>query len=224
MSKTIIVTGAAGALGYVVANMLAEAGHNVHGLDLAASAPAGAKFAFHGGANLTQSDAVSSALSPIFAAEKQIDALVNIVGGFVWETVDGGSVESWDKMYQMNVRPTLLMAQALLPHLRKTNGAIVNIGANAARISGEGMGAYAASKAGVHKLTESLAAEEKNSRVRVNAILPTIIDTPVNRKDMPDADFASWVRPESIGQLVAFLTSDAADAITGACIPIANRT
>ena len=223
MSKTIIVTGAAGALGSTVAKMLVERGHDVHGVDLADKAPEGAGH-FHGGVDLGNADTVRATVDAVAKEAGKIDALVNIVGGFVWEQVDGGSIDSWDRMYKMNVRPTLLMAQAALPHLRKSNGAIVNIGANAARQAGAGMGAYAASKAGVHKLTESLAEEEKTSRVRVNAILPTIIDTEANRKDMPDADPADWVQPSSIGELVGFLVSDAADAITGACIPIVNRT
>lgn len=223
MSKTVIITGAAGALGSTVAKMLIERGHDVHGVDLAETAPDGVD-QFHGGIDLGDGEKVSQVVEAVAAQVGKVDAIVNIVGGFVWEQIDGGSIDSWDRMYQMNVRPTLLMSQAALPHLRKGNGAIVNIGANAAQKADAGMGAYAASKAGVHKLTESLAAEEKESRVRVNAILPTIIDTQANRNDMPDADFSAWVQPSAIGELVAFLVSDAADAITGACIPIVNRT
>ncbi len=85
------------------------------------------------------------------------------------------------------------------------------------------MGAYAASKAGVFKLTEALAEELKDRGITVNAILPTIIDTPPNRKDMPDADFSRWVKPEQIADVIVFLLSDKAQAITGALIPVAGR-
>lgn len=222
MAKTIIVTGAAGALGRVVAQQLQDGGAQVHGVDMADSGPDGLT-AFHGGIDLSDGHAVADLIAKVAGDAGGIDGLVNIVGGFVWETVDGGSVESWDRMYQMNVRPTLLMSQAALPHLRESNGAIVNVGANGAIRSDAGMGAYAASKAGVHRLTESLAAEEKDSRVRVNAVLPTIIDTPTNRADMPDADFDSWVQPAEIGAVAAFLLSDGASAVTGACIPVVGR-
>ena len=111
-----------------------------------------------------------------------------------------------------------------LPHLlASTNASIVNVGALAAAKAGAGMGAYAASKAGVAKLTEALAEELKDRAVTVNAVLPSIIDTPANRADMPDADFSRWVKPEQIADLIVFLLSDRARAITGALIPIAGR-
>ncbi len=115
--------------------------------------------------------------------------------------------------------------KAALPHLVKNKtGRIVNIGAGAAAAkAGAGMGAYTASKAGVTKLTESLAEETKGQGITVNAILPSIIDTAPNRKDMPDADFSKWVKAEEIGDLIAFLLSDKASAITGASIPISGR-
>jgi NAD(P)-dependent dehydrogenase (short-subunit alcohol dehydrogenase family) len=99
----------------------------------------------------------------------------------------------------------------------------VNIGAAGAIKAAAGMGAYAASKAGVAKLTESLADELKDRGVTVNAVLPSIIDTPVNRADMPTADFDRWVRPEQIADLIVFLLSDRSSAITGALIPITGR-
>ncbi|MFP5435849.1 MAG: SDR family oxidoreductase, partial [Alphaproteobacteria bacterium] len=153
----------------------------------------------------------------------QLDGLVNIAGGFAWETVADGSVATWDRLYAMNVRTALIASRALLPLLTASGGAIVNIGAAAATKAAAGMGAYAASKSGVARLTEALAEEVKAQGVRVNAILPSILDTPANRADMPDADFGNWVTPTQLAGVAAFLLSPAADAITGALIPVTGR-
>ena len=116
-------------------------------------------------------------------------------------------------------------SRAALPHLIKRGGGrIVNIGAGAAATkAGAGMGAYTASKAGVAKLTESLAEEVKDRGVTVNALLPSIIDTPANRADMPNADFSRWVAPRAIADVILFLLSDQASAVTGALIPVSGR-
>ena len=154
----------------------------------------------------------------------RLDALVNVAGGFRWEKIESGSIDTWDLLYQMNVRTAVNASQAALAHLlAREGGRIVNIGAMAAAKAGVGMGAYAASKAGVAKLTEALAEELKDRGVTVNAILPSIIDTPANRADMPDADFSRWVTSEEIAELVVFLLSDRARAITGAMIPISGQ-
>jgi NAD(P)-dependent dehydrogenase (short-subunit alcohol dehydrogenase family) len=135
-----------------------------------------------------------------------------------------GDIETWDRMYQMNLRTAVVTSQAALALLRASApSAIVNVGALAAAKAGVGMGAYAASKAGVARLTEALAEELKDAGVRVNAVLPSILDTPANRADMPDADATRWVRPEALAGVVAFLLSHDAEAVTGACIPVAGR-
>ena len=101
-------------------------------------------------------------------------------------------------------------------------GRIVNVGAMGALQAGSGMGAYAASKAGVHRLTEALAAEWKG-RITVNAVLPSTIDTPANRASMPRADFTKWVTPQELAEVILFLVSDAASAVTGALLPVSGR-
>ena len=127
-------------------------------------------------------------------------------------------------MYQMNVRTAVVASQAALSHLAATgSGRIVNVGALAALKAGMGMGAYAASKAGVVRLTEALAEEVKDRGVTVNAVLPSIIDTPTNRPDMPDADPGRWVSPTALASVIAFLLSDEAAAVTGACLPVSGR-
>ena len=142
--------------------------------------------------------------------------LVNIAGGFVWETLADGGPSTWERMFRINALTAVTTCKVLLPTLSEQAGAaIINIGAAAAGKADMGMGAYTASKAAVAKLTESLAAELADKDVTVNAVLPTIIDTATNRADMPDADFSSWVRAKDIAQVIAFLASDGARSITG---------
>jgi len=124
----------------------------------------------------------------------------------------------------MNLRSALLASQAALPLLlaQKTS-AIVNVGAAAALKAGLGMGAYAAAKAGVARLTEALAEEFKTRGLRVNAVLPSVLDTPANRADMPEADPALWVGTAELSRVIAFLLSDEASAVTGASVPVMGR-
>lgn len=216
----IVVTGAAGVLGAAVAKFLAGKGHEVIGLDIAAEAP-GFPGTFIGRTDLTSAAGAERAAAEI-GAKGPVDGLVNIAGGFRWETVADGSPDSWEFLHKINVMTALHMSRALLPALTETKGAIVNIGANATLKAGMGMGAYTASKSGVARLTEALAEEHKGS-VRVNAVLPSIIDTPANRADMGEADADKWVRPEELAEVIAFLLSGAASAVTGANIPVVGR-
>ena len=151
-----------------------------------------------------------------------LHGLVNSAGGFAWEKVEGASLATWDRLYQMNLRTAVAATQAALPHL-PDGGRIVNIGANGAVKAGAGMGAYAASKSGVMRLTEALAEELKPRGITVNALLPSIIDTPANRADMPDADFGTWVQPAQLAGVIAFLLSDEANAVTGALLPVTGK-
>ena len=127
-------------------------------------------------------------------------------------------------MFAINLKTALNASRAALPYLLESGaGRIVNVGAQAAVHAPEGMGAYAASKAAVHRLTESLADELKLRGVTVNAVLPSIIDTPVNRADMPKADFSRWVSPADLAAVLLFLASDEARAVTGALIPVTGK-
>lgn len=210
----VAVTGAFGALGRSVVELLAERGHEIVAIGLGSppdSFPYGIAL---GGVDLTQAEAVIAAFDRVGERYGRIDGLVNIAGGFMWCPVSDTSPEDWDRMYRMNLLSAALCCKHVIPHLAEQGGAIVNIGAAASRTPAAGMAPYAASKAGVMALTESLANELK-PRVRVNAILPTIIDTPANRADMPDADFSEWVSPHDLAKVVAFLLSPESAAITG---------
>jgi NAD(P)-dependent dehydrogenase (short-subunit alcohol dehydrogenase family) len=231
-----IVTGGFGALGAAVAQTLRERGAKVALIDRAQS-PHPSVSSFRGGGENTSRDAIALGgvdLADLASAKRAIDeaasqlgglyALVNVAGAFRWETVADGDVATWDFLYSVNLKTALCASKAALPRLLSGGtGRIVNIGAGAAAKASAGMGAYAASKAGVARLTEALSEEVKGKGVTVNAVLPSIIDTPANRKDMPKADFAKWVKPESIAQLIAFLLSDEAGAITGALIPSSGQ-
>ncbi len=225
VGKTIAITGAFGALGTAVVQVLQARGASVAAIDRADAprdpAALGAA-SLHGGVDLGDAASAAAAFDAIAQRHGRLDGLVNIAGGFAWEKVQGGSLDTWDKLYQMNLRTAVAATQAALPHL-PDGGRIINIGANGAVKAGAGMGAYAASKAGVMRLTEALAEELKSRGITVNALLPSIIDTPANRADMPDADFGAWVQPAQLAATIAFLLSDEAGAITGALIPVTGR-
>jgi NAD(P)-dependent dehydrogenase (short-subunit alcohol dehydrogenase family) len=221
MKTHAIVTGAAGVLGQAVTKALEDAGYRVTGIDRAPHA--GATDAHLGGVDLTDPTATAAAIDKAIGAAGPLAALVNVAGTFRWETVAEGDMATWATMFDINLRTAVNAVRAALPGLRDGGGAIVNIGAASAIKAAAGMGAYAASKAGIAKLTEALAEEEKDNDVRVNAVLPSIIDTPANRADMSDADFTRWVSPAQVAGVIAFLLSDAASAVTGACIPVTGR-
>jgi NAD(P)-dependent dehydrogenase (short-subunit alcohol dehydrogenase family) len=229
--KTIVVTGAFGSLGGAVAAAAARQGAFVAALDYAAAPPAGlgdrlgSDAVLVGGIDLTSPKEAERAIVEVQQKFGRVDALLNIAGGFRWETIaDSAGDEAWDRMFAMNLKTALNAARAAIPYLLKSGaGRIVNVGAEAANRAAAGMGPYAASKAAVHRMTESLAEELKLKGVTVNAVLPSTIDTPLNRKEMPDADFSRWVAPEDLAAVMLFLASDEARAVTGALIPVSGR-
>jgi NAD(P)-dependent dehydrogenase (short-subunit alcohol dehydrogenase family) len=222
--RVIAVTGAAGALGEAVCATLQGFGAQVARLNHA-PVPSGSGPLSYGGIDLADDAAAASAIAKIVLETGRLDALVNIAGGFRFEKLEQGILETWDSMYRTNLRSAVACCKAALPHLVKSgNGRIINIGALGAVKASAGMAAYAASKSGVAKLTEALADELKDRSVTVNALLPSTIDTPRNRLEMPKADFNRWVTPAAIGEVIAFLISDSASAVTGALIPVSGRT
>ena len=223
-TRCVLVTGGLGSLGRAVGHVLAGRGAQVVLLDRAPADPVHGVVGVLGGVDLGDEAATVAAVAEAHRLMGGLNALVNVAGGFRWEKLDGGSLATWDAMYTMNLRSAVAASRAALPLLRAAApAAIVNIGALAAVKAGVGMAAYAASKAGVARLTEALAEELKDEGVRVNAVLPSILDTPANRADMPDADASRWVGGAQLAAVVAFLLSDDAAAVTGACIPVAGR-
>jgi NAD(P)-dependent dehydrogenase (short-subunit alcohol dehydrogenase family) len=222
--KVVVITGALGALGRVVAETAAARGAKVAGVDHAPSQLAATPERLElGGVDLSDPVQAKKAIDAAAQHFGRLDALINIAGGFAFETVADGDDKTWQRMHALNVLTALNASRAALPHLASSNaGRIVNIGAIGALQAGAGMGAYAASKAGVHRLTEALAAEWKG-KVTVNAVLPSIIDTAANRQSMPKADFSKWVQPQELAEVILFLASNAASAVTGALIPVAGR-
>jgi NAD(P)-dependent dehydrogenase (short-subunit alcohol dehydrogenase family) len=222
--KVVIITGASGALGKVVAKAALTHGACVAGIDhVASQVPAEANRIEFGGVDLTDAAQAKKAVDATLAHFGRLDVLINIAGGFAFEAVAEGDTKTWQRMYALNVLTALNASQAALPHLSASPaGRIINVGAMGALQAGAGMGPYAASKAGVHRLTEALAAEWKG-KITVNAVLPSTIDTSANRASMPKADFKKWVTPEELSNVILFLASDEASAITGALLPVSGR-
>jgi NAD(P)-dependent dehydrogenase (short-subunit alcohol dehydrogenase family) len=206
--KRIAVTGASGALGTVVMQALAAAGAGAAGIPR--------------GTDLSDASAAAAAVRATAQKLGGLDGLVNVAGGFSSAKVTDGGPEAWESMHNSNLMTAVNATQAALP-LLGANGRIIYIGAASAAKAGVGMGPYAASKAGIEKLTQALAAEVKDRPITVNAVLPSTLDTPANRAAMPKADFSRWVQPQQVADLIVFLLSDRASAITGALIPIVGR-
>lgn len=224
--RVVAITGAFGALGRAVAQAAAGQGARLVLIDAAPNAPQGlpADALVLPGVDLADPAAAEAAITKAVERCGRLDALINVAGTFRWETLEGGSLATWDLLYKVNVATAVNMSRAALPHLKASGaGRIVNVGANGGLKAAGGMGAYAASKSGVHRLTEALAEETKGQGVTVNAVLPSIIDTPANRADMPDADFGKWVKPSELAAVILFLASEEAGAVTGALVPVVGQ-
>lgn len=226
-AETVLITGASGNLGRAVAAAFAARGANLALLD---RDRAHLDAAFGGesdrrmlvAADLLDAAVVEAAAAAVVARFGRIDALCNIAGGFRMGTpVHATSDADWNFVFDLNVRTVLHTARAVVPRmLAAGRGRIVNVGAFAAQKGAADMGAYVASKSAVIRLTETMAAELRDRGINVNCVLPTIIDTPENRKAMPGADPSRWVAPADLASVIAFLASDAARAVHGAAVPV----
>ena len=172
--------------------------------------------------DVTDEAAVGQLVNLVVGRYGRLDAMVNAVGGYaggikLWEL----EAKTFELMLALNLRAGYALSRAaVVPMLKQRHGAIVNVAARAAVDHGGGAAAYAASKAAAVAMMDSLAADVKGTGVRVNSILPSIIDTEANRKAMPNADFATWPKPDDIGRVILFLASDDASVIHGAAIPV----
>ena len=213
-AKRVVVTGAAGALGSCVASAFHNEGADVIGIDVVD---------FDASYETRCTDLISKEdTEREFKDIGSVDVLANIAGGFTMgDSVADTADDTWDFMLNLNSRTVLNTVRAVVPGMIENQaGKIINVGArNGQRGVGQ-MAAYSASKSIVIRLTESLADELKGEGINVNCILPSIIDTPTNRNDMPNSDFSKWVKPEAMAKVVLFLASSAADPIHGASIPV----
>lgn len=214
--KRIIITGAAGGLGRAVTAAVVAQGATPLLVDLAFPADFASgqeKFAF----DLTDTQATAEQVKKMGA----IDGLLNLAGGFHMGPAHDIADPGWDAMFKINVQTLRSMVAAVVPVMQaRGRGAIVNVGALGAVQGQAQLGAYGASKSVVMRLTESLSAELRDQGINVNAVLPSIIDTPANRQGMPDADYSKWVAPEDLASVICFLASDAARAVHGALVPV----
>jgi NAD(P)-dependent dehydrogenase (short-subunit alcohol dehydrogenase family) len=170
-------------------------------------------------ADLFDPDAVAGVVAE---AGPSLRAAVNLVGGFaIHDRVHETPIETFEEQLRLNLRPTYLVSAAVIPILLEAGGgAIVCVSSRAARQPFPGAAGYVVSKAAVLALVAALDAEYRKDRVRVNAVLPSVIDTPFNRRSMPDADFDTWVAPQEIARVIRFLCSDEASATSGAHVPV----
>ena len=221
--RTVAITGGHGVLGRAVLEAALKAGWQVAVIDHAQGHPVPQGVLEVGGVDLTDAGQAQGAIDTVIARFGRLDALLNIAGGFVWQTTDDAE-PAWARMQALNVTTAVNASRAALDALKASpEGRIVNVGSAAALKAGAGMGPYGAAKAGVHALTQALAEELKTTSVTVNAVLPSIIDTPANRAAMPNADHASWPSPRAIGQAIAFLASPANTLTSGALVPVYGR-
>jgi NAD(P)-dependent dehydrogenase (short-subunit alcohol dehydrogenase family) len=225
--RTVMLTGATGNLGQALAaaftahgDRLVLLGRTLDSLQKTFGDAGNNRLFF--ALDLLKQDQVAQALEAAVARFGRVDVLCNLAGGYkAGPAVHETSNESWDFLQGINVSTLLNTVRVLVPHmLAHGGGKVVNIGAFAAQKGAAHMGAYAAAKSSVIRLTEAMAAELREKNINVNCVLPTILDTPENRSAMPQADPARWVAPQDLAQVIVFLASDAARAVHGAVVPV----
>jgi NAD(P)-dependent dehydrogenase (short-subunit alcohol dehydrogenase family) len=218
--KVVLIPGGSGALGGTVVPALIAAGARVVTADREAK-PARIDNHVTMKADVSNEADCRRLVEEVIRKEGRIDALANLVGGFAMGRAVETDAALWHRMLAMNLTAAFFLSKAVLPHMSERRaGRIVHVAARAAVEPFPGAAAYVVSKAGLAALIRVLATEVAGSGVTANGVLPTTIDTPANRAAMPDTDPSTWVKPESIAQLIGFLVSDDAGQINGALIPI----
>ncbi len=225
--ECIIVTGASGNLGSVVARMLAAKGARVacvdrteRRFDLVEDGIDPDRVLWIGDADVSDKQAMDRVVASVVAHFGEVTGLVNTVGGFATGRVTAEALDQWDLMMLLNAKVALVTSAAVLPVMVAAgHGRIVHIAAQPGIKATAGQAAYAASKAAVIRLVETIAAEHRADRITANCILPGTIDTPVNRASMPNAKPDIWIPPAAIAEVIAFLVSPAGAVVTGAAVP-----
>ncbi len=228
-NKIVVVSGAAGILGRAVVKAFLNLGASVCAIDrregrisaLALDVDVPGNLTIFDNFDLADRKVVPELMNAVHSRVGKTEFIINTVGGYTsGERVFEISEATWLKMMNLNVMPFLNLCRAFVPDLIASGkGKVVSVGAGAALKGGAKAGAYAATKAALLRLTESMAAELFPNGIQVNCVLPGTIDTPDNREEMPKADFSKWVAPEKIAEVIIFLASPDADAITGSAIP-----
>ncbi|UCC86167.1 MAG: SDR family oxidoreductase [Anaerolineales bacterium] len=228
--RVVIVTGAAGNLGNAVTRAFQSAGARLTLVDRAEDRLQrlypdmvdSSDYLLANSVDLTSAEAVQSMVDKTLERFGQIQVLVNTAGGYrAGAPVHETSLETWDFMLNLNARSVFLVSRAVIPHLlQQRYGKIINVAARVARQGRANMAVYSASKSAVVHLTESMAAELKGEGINVNCILPSTIDTPANRRAMPEADYSIWVKPQAIAEVILFLASDSASPLHGVAVPV----
>lgn len=231
--QRVLVTGAAGALGSRVCARFLEAGCTVVAADLAQAVPDASAGLYLDaehpnmhwiGLDLREAADIRDGVEAIEKNLGSIDALIHCAGGFRWALIGEVSDQDIDFLIDANLRSSLLLLRQILPRMKAQNrGRIVLISSKSTLNPQQGEGAYAATKAALNALTKSIADEVKELDVTINALLPSVIDTPANRVAMPDADFEKWVTRDQLAELIFTLTQPVGAAINGALIPVAGR-
>jgi NAD(P)-dependent dehydrogenase (short-subunit alcohol dehydrogenase family) len=221
----VLVTGASGALGSAIAEAFDDAGATVCGADIVApddeDALVDPDAIDYYQADLTDEDQVAETLAAVVDDHGGLDALCNVAG--TWRGGDPlheTDLETFEFLFDLNLKTMFLASKHAIPHLQAADaGTVVSVSARSSLEGGEGDGPYRASKAGVRLLTETIA-EENRGEVRANAVMPSVIDTPMNRDMMPDADFSKWVDPADIARVVMFLSAAESEVTSGAAVPV----
>lgn len=221
--KIVLVTGANGGLGSHVTQAFLDAGANVVGTSrkIQQSEFTNGNFVAMP-AELSTAQGANALVEEVVARFGRIDVLAHTVGGFAGgQSVAQTDDVTFQTMFDLNVNSTFYLLRAALPVMRNTgNARIIAIGSRAALVPGPAVGAYSASKAAMVSLIQTVALENKDAGLTANVILPGTIDTPTNRKAMPNADISQWVRPSTIASLMLWLASDAGKDVNGAVIPV----
>jgi NAD(P)-dependent dehydrogenase (short-subunit alcohol dehydrogenase family) len=228
MEQVVIVTGASGNLGTAIARAFQQRAAKTVLVDRSSDRLAkvfpvlSQDHLLAGGIDLTSPEALDRLVTEVVNRFGRIDVLVNTVGAWRGgKDVHEASLDDWDFLFEANLRTTLVACRAVAPRMiQQRSGRIINVASRDALKGSAGYAAYSASKSAVIRLTESLADELRTFDITANCILPSTIDTPQNRAAIPKADFSKWVEPAALADVILFLASDAARAVTGAALPV----
>lgn len=228
-ARTVLVTGGTGALGTTVTTALLDAGHRVAATWVVKEEAAGLQDAVGGSEHLmlaetdvTDPSSIAAMLEDVEEVLGPVEVLVHLVGAWKGgEEVHELSLETWDRMHDLNLRSAFLCAKAVLPSMREHDwGRIVLVSSRTAREDRSGQSGYAIAKAGVAVLAATIAEENRGRDVTANVVAPSTLDTPANRAAMPDSGFSAWVPPADVAASISFLVSDEAGQLRGAWLPV----